>query len=112
MIDFDMYQVNARTTAIYPGRGKLLGLLYTSIGLGGEAGEFLNKVKKILRDDNGTVSDERKVAIKNELGDILWYIAMACDELNFRMAEVANDNINKLANRKFLGTISGEGDKR
>lgn len=112
MIDFDLYSVKARETAIYPGRGKLLGLLYTSIGLGGESGELLNKVKKILRDDNGTISEERKQAIADELGDCLWYIAMICDELELRMAKVANDNVTKLANRKFLGKISGSGDNR
>lgn len=112
MIDFDMYMVKARETAIYPGRGKLPGLLYATIGFGGEAGETLNKVKKILRDDNGTITEEKKQAIAQELGDSLWYIAMICDELGLRMAQVANDNVTKLANRKFLGTISGEGDKR
>lgn len=112
MIDFDMYVNKARETAIYPGRGKLVGLLYTTIGLTGESGELANKVKKILRDDNGQISDERKKAIAGEIGDILWYCAMVCDELGLRMAEVANDNITKLANRKFLGIIPGEGDKR
>jgi hypothetical protein len=112
MIDFDMYADKARETAIYPGRGKLPGLLYVSIGFGGEAGEFLNKVKKILRDDNGVVTEEKKEALAQEIGDTLWYCAMICDELGLRMAKVANDNITKLANRKFLGTIQGEGDKR
>jgi NTP pyrophosphatase (non-canonical NTP hydrolase) len=107
-----MYADKARETAIYPGRGELLGLLYVSIGLGSEAGECLNKVKKILRDDNGVISDVRKQAIAEEIGDTLWYCAMICDELGLRMAKVANDNITKLANRKFLGTIHGEGDKR
>lgn len=112
MIDFDMYQAGARETAIYPGRKKLIGLLYTTIGLGGESGEALNKVKKILRDSNGTVTDEMKEGIANEIGDILWYCAMLCDELDLRMAKVASDNIVKLQNRKFLGKISGSGDKR
>jgi len=112
MLDFDMYSDKARETAIYPGKGKLVGLLYTTIGLTGEAGELANKVKKILRDDNGIISEERKIAIAEEIGDTLWYCAMICDELGLRMAKVANDNITKLANRKFLGKISGEGDKR
>jgi NTP pyrophosphatase (non-canonical NTP hydrolase) len=112
MLDFDMYQSRAKETAIYPGRGKLLGLLYATIGLTGEAGELANKVKKILRDSNGSITDETKEAIAGEIGDTLWYCATICDELDLRMAKVANDNIIKLANRKFLGKISGEGDKR
>ena len=85
MIDFDMYQAGARETAIYPGRKNLIGLLYTTIGLGGESGEALNKVKKILRDSNGTISDETKEGIAGEIGDILWYCAMLCDELDLRI---------------------------
>ena len=112
MIDFDMYQNGARETAIYPGRGELIGLLYTSIGLGGESGELLNKIKKILRDSNGSVNEETKVALSAEIGDSLWYLAMLCDELGLRFAQVANDNLVKLRNRKFLGKISGSGDDR
>jgi NTP pyrophosphatase (non-canonical NTP hydrolase) len=112
MLDFDMYQAGARETAIYPGRTKLPGLLYVSIGLGGEAGETLNKIKKILRDSNGTITDEIKEGIAGEIGDVLWYCAMLCDELELRMAKVANDNLTKLKNRQFLGKIPGSGDKR
>lgn len=107
-----MYQAGARETAIYPGRKKLIGLLYTTIGLGGESGEALNKVKKILRDSNGTISDETREGIANEIGDILWYCAMLCDELEIRMAKVASDNLIKLKNRQFLGKIAGSGDNR
>jgi len=39
------------------------------------------KVKKVIRDYEGKFSDQAKVEIANELGDILWYIAMAADML-------------------------------
>lgn len=54
----DVYQHKASSTAIYPGQGKLMGLLYVALGLG-EAGEFQNKVKKILRDNDGIITAAR-----------------------------------------------------
>lgn len=112
MLDFDLYQFKARETAIYPGKGQLGGLLYTTIGLCGESGELANKVKKILRDTDSQMTEETRIKISEEMGDILWYIAMLCDELNLRMAQVANNNIQKLQARKLNGKISGEGDNR
>lgn len=109
---FTAYQILARETAIYPERGKLGGLLYTTIGLGGEIGEIQNKVKKILRDNNGEVSDIQRKDIASELGDILWYLSATCDELGIALAGVAIANIQKLSARKSAGTIGGSGDHR
>jgi hypothetical protein len=58
-VDFNNYQFRAAKTAIYSKEG-LQGLLYTSLGLVSEAGEVAGKVKKILRDNNGVMTDERK----------------------------------------------------
>ena len=55
-LTFDQYQKQAVSTAIYPGQGEVLGLVYVALGLAGEAGEIANKVKKVLRDDNGELS--------------------------------------------------------
>src|SRR5207249_10609049 len=112
-MNFSDYQEHARETAIYPGRkSSINGLLYTTIGLGGEAGELLNKVKKILRDSNGNVSPNVIVELIGELGDILWYVAMTCDELDVQMDGVAQSNLFKLRKRKQDGKIGGSGDNR
>ena len=47
-MEMNQYQEAARDTAIYPSEQ---GLLYTVLGLTGEAGEVAEKVKKMLRDD-------------------------------------------------------------
>ena len=60
------YQDKANQTAIYPGKGTVMGLVYTALGLG-ESGEVQGKVKKILRDDNMTITEEKRQAIKKEL---------------------------------------------
>ncbi|MBR3253121.1 hypothetical protein IKF85_00125, partial [Candidatus Saccharibacteria bacterium] len=49
------------------------GFLDKVLGVTGEAGEFADKVKKILRDKKGEFTDEDREAIIKELGDVLWY---------------------------------------
>ena len=107
---FREYQKQAAVTAEYPNRGD--NIYYTTLGLCGEAGEFADKVKKIMRDHGGVITDEMRLALKKELGDVLWYVSTCCDELGYTMEEVASGNIAKLAARKAQNTIHGSGDDR
>ncbi|MCL4411339.1 nucleoside triphosphate pyrophosphohydrolase family protein [Candidatus Marsarchaeota archaeon] len=106
-MDINDYQAKAAITALYPNELKG-GIFYPSLGLAGEVGELLNKIKKIAR-DNATPD---KDGIKAELGDILWYVARIASEMDITMDEIANYNIEKLAKRKENGTIHGNGDYR
>lgn len=106
------YQEATRRTAIYPGQGTVLGLSYCVHGLTGEAGEIANKFKKILRDDNGEISEEKRRALLDECGDALWYLARIVDELESTLNFVAIQNIEKLTRRKENGALVGTGDKR
>lgn len=110
-MDFNDYQFAASETASYPGQGTWVGLVYTMLGLG-EAGELQGKAKKVLRDDSFIVTDERRAAMKAELGDVQWYVAMAAQELGYTLDEVAVDNIAKLRSRQERGVIGGSGDNR
>ena len=109
-MDFDNYQIEARKTAIYPDKDK--NFIYPTLGLVGESGEVAEKIKKILRDKNGTFDYKSKLALKKELGDVLWYLSNLCDELNFSLSDVAKDNLDKLNLRLSKGKISGSGDDR
>ena len=109
-MDFDNYQIEARKTTIYPDKDK--NFIYPTLGLVGESGEVAEKIKKVLRDNNGNFDYESKTAIKKELGDVLWYLANLCNELDFTLNEVAEENLEKLNNRLFRGKISGSGDDR
>lgn len=107
--DLDMYQKVAKQTAIYP---REQAIIYPTLGLTGEAGEVANKVKKIIRDDGNKINESLVQEISAEIGDCLWYISVLADDIGFKLSDIANANLIKLANRKEKGTIHGSGDKR
>lgn len=94
---FEEYQSEAKQTALYPNR--LKNLEYPTLGLAGEAGEVANIVKKIQRDFGGEITEEIRGKLKDELGDVLWYISACADELNLTLQEIAEFNVEKLAAR-------------
>jgi NTP pyrophosphatase (non-canonical NTP hydrolase) len=96
-MNFEEYQQAASQTALYPKR--LSNLEYPTLGLTGEAGEVANIVKKIQRDFGGEITEEIRAKLKDELGDVLWYISACADELNLTLAEIAEYNVEKLAKR-------------
>ena len=96
-LSFEEYQAEAKQTALYPNR--LKNLEYPTLGLAGEAGEVANIVKKIQRDFNGVITDEIRAKLKDELGDVLWYISACADELGLTLTEIAEFNVKKLAKR-------------
>ena len=104
------YQQRSRATAVYPDAGD--NLTYPALGLCGEAGECAEKVKKAIRDDGGVLSDERRVALAAELGDVLWYVAQLATEARLDLDEIAEDNLTKLLCRRDRGVLQGSGDAR
>ena len=82
------------------------------LGLSGEAGEVADKVKKVIRDQEGKLSVNDKKAIGQELGDILWYVATSARYLGISLEQIASENIEKLESRLSRGKISGSGDER
>jgi len=112
--DFDQYQKLSAERATYPGcttPGAILGLAYVGLGLG-ESGEAQGKIKKVLRDHDGIVTEELKKGIVLELGDTLWYLSETARQLGVSLSEVAQANVDKLKDRKERGVIKGEGDYR
>jgi NTP pyrophosphatase (non-canonical NTP hydrolase) len=81
--------------------------LIAAFGIGGEAGEFLEKVKKEHRGDGITPDEQIK-----ELGDILFYIAIYADAKGYTLSEVFEANIIKLDDRHARGAQQGSGDNR
>lgn len=117
MLTLDDYQQGAIGTAIYPGKGGFLGLSYVALKLNGEAGEFAEHLGKAIRDENFAVMNadllpERKALLVKELGDVLWYVAAAAEELDVKLGDIAQGNLDKLADRKARGVLGGSGDRR
>jgi NTP pyrophosphatase (non-canonical NTP hydrolase) len=109
-MEFTTYQSKSRKTAKYPSIGH--PVIYPTLGLTNEAGEVAGKIKKIFRDKNGVIGEAELEALKSELGDVLWYLAQVCTELDLSLDEVAEHNIEKLYSRLERGTIRGDGDNR
>lgn len=66
-----------------------------ALGLGGETGEVLEIIKKARRD----IMVVDKQHLKEELGDVLWYVANLCNVYGLSMQEVLDNNISKLEAR-------------
>lgn len=108
--DFNAYQRESRKTwsLIHTDHA----IVYPTLGLTNEAGEVAGKVKKIFRDKGGQISEQDREALKQELGDVLWYLTQICTELDITLQEVAEANIEKLFSRLERNQIRGDGDHR
>lgn len=113
-MEFDDYQKKAAKYDLAKATTdlKAVGFIEKVLGLVGEAGETADKIKKILRDKDGVVSDDDRELVVKELGDTLWYIASIARYLEVPLSEVAAGNIEKLESRYQRNQIHGEGDKR
>jgi NTP pyrophosphatase (non-canonical NTP hydrolase) len=80
--------------------------------LSGETGEIAEKVKKIIRDDQGVITDEKRDQIAKEAGDVLWYLSQLATEIDYSLEDIAQMNLDKLASRAARGVLSGSGDNR
>ena len=65
------------------------------LGLAGEAGQLLAEYKKRLRDGPGHVLFVDRV--REELGDILWYVANLASKYDLDLEEIARQNLSKVA---------------
>jgi NTP pyrophosphatase (non-canonical NTP hydrolase) len=104
------YQERSRATAVYPDAGR--NLLYPTLGLCGEAGEVAEKIKKMVRDEGGVLSEDRRQALSKEMGDVLWYLAQLATEAELDLDAIAEANLAKLLSRQQRERLNGSGDDR
>jgi NTP pyrophosphatase (non-canonical NTP hydrolase) len=93
-MEFNEYQQSTARTA-NPNLSNRDKILNWALGIGGEAGEVLELVKKHMFHGKDLDIDKAK----SELGDVLYYVSEMCSALHLSMAEVASYNIEKLRNR-------------
>ena len=89
-----------------------LPIVYPVLGLNGEAGEVADKVKKVLRDNNGIFGGQIKQDILRELADTLWYIWATVDDMGYTLSDVFEAGVKKVKERQETNTIHGSGDDR
>jgi NTP pyrophosphatase (non-canonical NTP hydrolase) len=82
---------------------KIQRLLHASIGLTTEIGEFADALKKYIFYSK----DLDEINLKEEIGDIFWYIAIAIDALGESFDSIQVKNIAKLRKR-YGGKFSKE----
>lgn len=81
-----------------------------ALGICGEAGEIAEKVKKYLRGDYPL--ENLKKHVSKEAGDKLWYLSEFLSIFDIKLSDVAQQNLDKLADRRKRGVIIGSGDDR
>lgn len=115
-MSLDEYQANATEYAFYN-----MALIYPVLGLNGEAGEVAEKLKKLIRDNDLDFTQDdmttemnygQKEALAYELGDVLWYLANAANDIGYSLEEIAMMNLEKLADRSHRNQLRGSGDNR
>ena len=104
-LTLDAYQEQAKATAVYPYEK---ADQYLIAGLAGEVGELASIFAKHWRGD-GDLNPDHAAA---ELGDVLWFVAMLADDICCNLSDVAQNNLNKLADRANRGKLKGNGDNR
>lgn len=129
MMTLNEYQEKAMTTCM----ASCENISYMMLNLVGEVGEFASKVAKQIRKGNLaiggkcplnvnqlTITDEGQledlgsinVELQKEAGDILWQLSGLCKVMGWKLEDVAQMNLDKLASRQQRGVIDGSGDNR
>ncbi len=111
---FDEYQKQALTTAYTDPKyvDTLMDKTIWAMGISSEAGEVLEKWKKMVAYNKGDISEDFVKELKKELGDVVWYIAVLANSLGLSFEEVMQLNVEKLKDRKKRNVIMGKGDNR
>lgn len=107
-LTFGEYQDRARVTAL----PTACNTTYLLPGLTAEVGELQAIFAKSVRDKYGMFSEDDLKAIKAEIGDVLWFLAMLCEFTEINFMECARANLAKLADRQARGVLGGSGDER
>lgn len=93
-LTLNSYQKLANRSAGAGGDGEQR-LIVSALGLTGEAGEFANLVKKMTAHGHPFDPD----SLKDELGDVLWYLAEAATAVGLDLEDIASHNVRKLIKR-------------
>lgn len=96
-MEFKLYQQEAKKTIQEYIKEKESNKIVPFLGLIGEAGSVITELKKNLRD--GAAYTNYKAKLKEELGDVLWYISAIATQNDLDLEKIAVDNLSKIKDR-------------
>ena len=110
------YQDKAMTTCLFESEN----FAYMMLNLVGEVGEIAGKVSKAIRKRQAEIENndifisdpELTESIQKECGDVLWQLSGLCSVMGWSLEDIAQQNLDKLADRKQRGVIDSQGDNR
>lgn len=121
-LTLNQYQEKAMTTCMETSSNPLYMLFMLSEEVGELSGKFSKAIRKgkikfenneLVFTSKATKEDvaEFEDLVAKECGDILWGVAGICEVMGgWKLANIAQMNLDKLAARKAIGTIDGNGD--
>ena len=86
-------QIPQGSTSVHGSKEQLIPFL----GMAGEVGSLLSEYKKLLRD--GPAHVHFKDQVREELGDILWYVANVAAKFGLSLEQIAQENLQKTRDR-------------
>lgn len=113
------YQEQAMTTCLPESEN----FAYMMLNLVGEVGEIAGKISKWIRKGRTRIDyndiefydktkDDDINELKKEAGDVLWQLSGLCSVMGWSLEDIAQQNLDKLADRKQRGVVDGQGDNR
>jgi len=96
-MNFDDFQAQAEETKTFDRRSSDWGNVerrrhYLLAGLTAQLGDLANAIKKRMR-DGSDYEDSLKDEVREQIGHVLWYLAMLATSFEIRLSEVADENI-------------------
>ena len=126
-MELNEYQEKAMTTCMPSSNN----FSYMFLNLVGEVGELASKVAKAIRKtkysielndldfvwDKADKTEEIEACqmeqeLQKEAGDILWQLSGLCSVMGWKLEDIGQQNLDKLASRKKRNVIEGDGDNR
>jgi len=77
------------------------------LGVSGEAGDIASCIKKLVFHKNDAIKD----GIKENIGDMMWYVSMICNSLGWDFEKILDENIKKLKERYSQGFSEKEAQR-
>lgn len=96
-MDIEEYTREVHRTCDIQDQKELLTL--TALGLAGEAGEVVDIIKKVLYHSHELDTS----ALRQEVGDLLWYLTLLCETAGFTLDQAMQANVEKLRIRYPAG---------